>query len=81
VENNKRRGIRWTLTSMLGDIEFADDIALPTSTLNHLQKKTNDLYINSKQIGLNINKIKTKTMQIHPSPTLIKQEPDGLRRF
>ena len=40
---NKRRGIRWTLTSMLEDIDFAEDIALLSSNANHLQKKTNDL--------------------------------------
>ena len=40
---NKRRGIRWTLTSMLEDIDFADHIALSSSNANHLQKKTNDL--------------------------------------
>ena len=40
---NKRKEIRWTLTSMLEDIDFADDIALLSSYANHLQKKTNDL--------------------------------------
>ncbi|KAL9970181.1 hypothetical protein ACROYT_G022514 [Oculina patagonica] len=29
---NKRRGIRWTLTSLLEDLDFADDVALVSST-------------------------------------------------
>ena len=33
---NKRRGIRWTLTSMLGDKDIAEDIALLSSNANHL---------------------------------------------
>ena len=33
---NKCRVIRWTLTSMLEDIDFADDIALLSSNANHL---------------------------------------------
>ena len=40
---NKRKGIRWTLTSMLKDIDFVDDIGLLSSNANHLQKKINDL--------------------------------------
>ena len=44
---NKRRGIRWTLTSMQEDIGFADGIALLLSNANHLQKKTNDLILNA----------------------------------
>ena len=53
---NKRRGIRWTLTSMLEDIDFADDIVLLSSNANHLQKKTNDLNLNAMKIDLKINK-------------------------
>lgn len=41
--DNKRRGIRWTITSMLKYLEFADDIALISSNSEHLQRKTEDL--------------------------------------
>ena len=51
---NKRRGKRWTLTSMLQDIDFADDNVLLSSNANHLQKKTNDLNLNAMKIGLKI---------------------------
>ena len=35
---NKRRGIRWTLTSLLEDLDFADDVALVSSTSDQLQR-------------------------------------------
>ena len=40
VEGEKT-GIRWNFTTVLEDLDFADDIALLSSTLNHLQSKTN----------------------------------------
>ena len=39
---NKRRGIRWTLTSLLEDLDFVDDVALVSSTRDQLQRKTSD---------------------------------------
>lgn len=68
---NKRRGIRWTIKSMLEYLEFADDVALISSNSEHLQRKTEDLSKYAKQVGLNINKNKTKTMQLAPSPAVI----------
>lgn len=35
--SNKRRGIRCTITSILEDLEFADNIALVSSNSDHLQ--------------------------------------------
>ena len=75
---NKRRGLRWTLTSMLEDIDFADDIALLSSNANHLQKKISDLNLNAIKIGLEINKKKTKTMQFVQSPPEITLENEIL---
>ena len=37
---NLQRGIIWTLTSMLEDLEFADDIALLSSNSEQLIMKT-----------------------------------------
>ena len=58
----KRRGIRWTLTSLLKDLDFADDVALVSSTRVQLQQKTSDLSSAANQLGLNISWKKTKTM-------------------
>ena len=58
----KRRGIRWTLTSLLEDFDFADDVALVSSTRDRLQQKPSDLLSAANQLGLNISSKKTKTM-------------------
>ena len=36
---NAQHGIQWALFSQLEDIDYADDIALLSTTANHLQKK------------------------------------------
>ena len=38
VENDIN-GIRWNFTTVLEDIDFADDLALLSSTKTHIQKK------------------------------------------
>ena len=46
VTANKRRGIKWNFTTVLEDLDFADDIALMSS-------KFNDLYVKTKRLGSN----------------------------
>ena len=36
-----RNGITWNFTSMLEDLDFADDIVLVSSKYEHIQNKTN----------------------------------------
>lgn len=43
---NKRRVIKWNFTTVLEDLDFADDIALMSS-------KFNDLYVKTKTLGRN----------------------------
>ena len=40
---DKRRWIRWNLTTLLEDLDFADDTALLSSTFNDLHEKTGRL--------------------------------------
>ena len=42
TEDKKRRK-RWNFTTVLEDLDFADDIALLSSTFNDLHKKTGRL--------------------------------------
>ena len=55
-------GIQWTLFSQLEDPDYADDIALLSTTANHLQNRAQLLTENARKTGLQINQIKTKVM-------------------
>ena len=49
----RSRGIQWTIFSHLQDLDFADDIAILSSTPTHLQEKSDDLNTNAKKTGRN----------------------------
>ena len=55
-------GIRWRFMDQLEDLDFADDIALISTTQHQMQKKTDKLAETSQRIGLNISKTKTQVM-------------------
>ena len=78
-------GIRWKMMSKLEDLDFADDIALLSSTHEHMQQKTTKLYNTAKQIGLIINKKKTKVMKINnknqTAITIDNEEVESVERF
>ena len=58
-------GIRWKLWSNLDDLDFADNIALISSTREQLQQKVTRLNLESKRTGLMINKEKTKVIKMN----------------
>ena len=61
---DKRRGIRWNFTTVLGDLDFADDIALLSSKFNYLHKeKTGRLKEEAARVGLKLNARKCKTLR------------------
>jgi hypothetical protein len=62
---NKKTGISWTLSEMLEDLDFADDIALLSHRHRDMQEKTNQLVTSAAKIGLKINVAKTKIMKIN----------------
>ncbi|KAL1267682.1 hypothetical protein QQF64_033045 [Cirrhinus molitorella] len=66
---DKSRGIQWTLSSQLEDLDFADDLALLSTNLPNMQSKTDMLNKYAKQAGLNINTSKTQVMCINTIPT------------
>ena len=59
-----RNGIQWTLLEQLDDLDFADDLALLSSSHQQMQKKTSKLAVTSAQVGLNIHKGKTKILKV-----------------
>ena len=77
----KRRGIRWTLTSLLEDLDFADDVALVSSISDQLQRKASNLSLATNQLGLNISRKKTKTMQLTETPLPVELENENLRKL
>ena len=58
-------GIRWKLWSTLDDLDFADNIALTSSTKCQIQQKETNLSTNSKATGLKINSEKTKLLRLN----------------
>ena len=58
-------GLRWKFTSKLEDLDFADDVALISSTQRHVQLKTNRLVENAERKGLRVNVVKCKVMRIN----------------
>ena len=62
---NAQHGIQWTPLSQLEDLDYEDDIALLSTTANHLQKKAQLLTGNAMKTGLQINPKKTKVMYMN----------------
>ena len=58
----RARGLQWIIFSHPQDLDFADDIAILSSTPAHLQEKSDDLNTNAKKTGLIISKKKSKIM-------------------
>ena len=58
-------GIRWWFMDQLEDLDFADDIALISTTQHQMQKNTDMIAETSQQIGLNISKTKTQVMRLN----------------
>ena len=74
----ERSGIRWTLTSQLHDLDYADDIVLLSHSKQHMQAKIDKLKRNSEALGLKINSGKTKTMRLNAKsqdPITLGHEP------
>ena len=65
VTNRKRNGIQSTLRTQLDNRDSADDLALLSHNHQQMQAKTSDLHHTSVQIGLMINKQKTKFPRIN----------------
>ena len=60
IESADRRWIRWTLTTQLEDLDFADDICLKSHRLSDMQSKTEELSTTAQKIGLKASMTKTK---------------------
>ena len=61
----KRNGIQWKILTQLDDLDFADDLALMSHSHRQMQVKTTNLARISAQVGLKINKKKTKILRLN----------------
>ena len=58
-----QRGIQWTLSKQLEDIDFAEDVALLSYCHDNMQDKVTSLYESAAKLGLKIRKKKTRTVR------------------
>jgi len=61
---DRKRGIQWTFTTSLEDLDFADDLALLSHRIQDMRDKTQALEVQGAKVGLKINASKTKLMSI-----------------
>ena len=57
---DRKRGIQWTFTTLLEDLDFANDLALLSHRIQDMRDKTRALEVQSAKVGLKINATKTK---------------------
>ena len=62
---NGETGIPGNFNNKLDDLDFADDVALLSSTKQHIQMKTTKLVEESERLGLKVNVGKTKVLRIN----------------
>ena len=74
---DKRRGIRMNFTTVLEDLEFAEDIALLSSKFNDLHEKTGRLVEEAARVGLKLNARKCKTLRTECASSREKIVVDG----
>ncbi len=63
ITQGKSQGIQWTLTSLLEDLDYADDLGLLSHKHQDIQQKTEKLCEIASTIGLKVNSKKTKVMR------------------
>jgi len=66
----KKRGLTWRLQESLEDMEYADDVCLVSHKYEHMCRKLDDLWKESKKAGLEINSSKTEEIRVN---TTVKQ--------
>ena len=65
VTSNRRRGITWTLTSILEDLDYTDHIGLLSPRYQDIQAKTNTLATTARTSSLEISTKKTRHLRIN----------------
>ena len=58
-----KKRLTWTVQESLEDMEYADDVCLASHKYEHMCRKLDDLWKESKKAGLEINSSKTEVKQ------------------
>jgi hypothetical protein len=66
-----KRGITWRLRETLEDMEYADDVSLVSHRYEHMQRKMDELWEESKKVDLEVNSSKTEEICVN---TIVNQE-------
>jgi len=61
--DGKKRGLTWSVQESLEDMKYADDVCLVSHKYEHMCRKLDDLWKESKKAGLEINSSKTEVKQ------------------
>jgi hypothetical protein len=83
LTQDNRRGIQWTLSSQLEDIDFADDVAHLPYCHNRMQEKKKHQPLTT-QTELKINKGKTRVVRINESNNKsirLEEDLENIDRF
>ena len=60
----RKRGIQWTFTTSLKDLDFADDLALLSQRIQDIRDKTRALDVQGAKVGLKFSATKTKLVLV-----------------
>ena len=61
---DRKKGVRWTSTTSLGNLDFADDLALLSHRIQDMREKTRTLEVQGAKVGLKINANEKKWLRI-----------------
>ena len=68
--DGKKTGLTRRIQESLEDMEYADDVCLVSHKYEHMCRKLDDLWKESKKVGLEINSSKTEEIRVN---TIVKQ--------
>lgn len=74
-----RRELQWPLSSIIEDLDYADDLGLLSNRHQYIQQKAKLLGVTSNKTGLKGNTIKTQVLRVNTTnknnPVLINSKP------
>jgi hypothetical protein len=69
--DGKKRGITWKLKKSFEDTEYADDVCLSAHRFEHMQRKLDVLWQESKKVAIAINSSKKEEIHVN---TIVNQD-------